>query len=244
MSFHLPTTEDKADYVLNQFNRVAQRYDLANDAISLGMHRLWKKKAIEALEMKPDGQYLDVCCGTGDLTLRIVENLSPFGSVIGLDFAANMLEVARMRAAMARARLASVSFIEGDALNLPFADHYFDGAIISFGLRNLTDLQRGLSQMARVVKPGGKVVNLDLGHPTNLIFKPIYHFYFSQIVPIIGQILQGNKIAYTYLPASLNTYPRPEGITSLFAAAGLKDIKHIPLAFGSVALHIGTCDGK
>lgn len=242
MSFHLPTTEEKADYVLNQFNRIAKRYDIANDAISLGMHRLWKKQAIEALQIKPDRQYLDVCCGTGDLTLRIADKLSAGGKVTGLDFAAKMLELARSRAQMSKS--SSVCFIEGDALNLPFADHSFDGAIISFGLRNLSDLGRGLSEMARVVKPGGKVINLDLGHPTNGLFAPLYYFYFSQIVPIIGQILQNNKAAYTYLPASLNTYPKPEGISNLFAAAGLKDIKHIPLAFGSVALHIGTCNGK
>ncbi len=196
MSFHLPTIEEKADYVLNQFNRIAKRYDLANDAISLGMHRLWKEKAIRALEIKPEGKYLDVCCGTGDLTLRIANNLSKAASVTGVDFSPNMLELAKIRLSKVKDQSQStkiwpaVDFIEGDAQNLPFPDNSFDGAAISFGLRNLSNLDKGLSEMTRVVTPGGKVVNLDLGHPTNWLFTPIYYFYFRHIVPIIGQVLQ------------------------------------------------------
>lgn len=242
MSFRLPTANEKADYVLNQFNRIARHYDLANDAISLGMHRLWKEEAIKALQMKPDGCYLDVCCGTGDLTQRIASRLSAAGQVIGLDFAENMLELAQMRwDGVKSAQSPLVQFIAGDALSLPFADDHFDGAVISFGLRNLADFSKGLSEMARVVKPGGRVINLDLGRPTNWLFKPLYYFYFRQLVPIIGQLLQNDRTAYTYLPKSLDIYPPADGITELFAGAGLKEIKYIPLAMGSVALHTGTC---
>ncbi len=280
MSFRLPTTEEKADYVLNQFNRIAKRYDLANDTISLGMHRLWKEKAIIALDVKPGGKYLDVCCGTGDLTLRIAKKifktrtsgivptlvkstqdsatnspssndiisdyLSSNGTVVGLDFSPNMLEIAKVRFDKEKSHLLypefmpSVSFVEGDAQSLPFSDNYFDGAIISFGLRNLTDLDKGLSEMVRVVKSGGNIVNLDLGRPTNVFFTPIYYFYFRHIVPIIGQLLQKDVKAYTYLPRSLDTYPAPVGISKLFQEAGLRNVQYLPLAMESVALHIGA----
>jgi demethylmenaquinone methyltransferase/2-methoxy-6-polyprenyl-1,4-benzoquinol methylase len=241
MSFQLPTTEEKADYVLKQFNRIARRYDLANDTISLGMHRFWKEAAINALEIKADGQYLDVCCGTGDLTLLIAQKLSSNGKVFGLDFSTGMLEVAKLRLSQSNGNnYESASFIEGDAENLPFADNQFDSAVISFGLRNLTHLDKGLAEMTRVVKSGGKVVNLDLGKPTGLFFPPFYYFYFRHIVPIIGQLLQKDMKAYTYLPQSLDTYPDPVGISKLFTAAGLTNVQHIPLAMGSVALHIGS----
>lgn len=243
MPFRLPTTEEKADYVLQQFDRIASRYDLTNDVISFGMHRLWKERAVTELGLKPDGAYLDVCCGTGDLTLTIAKRLPALGSVTGLDFSGNMLDVARNRESRARADhniQAKVAWCQGDAQNLPFDDNTFDGAIVSFGLRNLTDLQKGICEMARVVKPGAKVLNLDLGHPSVPIFAPLYKFYFSRVVPIVGDIIQNDRKAYTYLPESLTSYPKPEGITQLMRNAGLTDIKHIPLAMGSVALHCGT----
>jgi len=236
MSFQLPTTDQKRDYVLRQFDRIAFRYDLSNDVISFGMHRLWKETAIDALQVRGGGSYLDVCCGTGDLAYRLAEKVGPTGKVVGLDFSPKMLETARMRNPGAT----TIEWLEGDAQNLPFDDGTFDGAIISFGLRNLTDLQKGLSEMTRVVKPGGRVVNLDLGHPTAPVFTPLYFMFFRHVVPLIGQIIQNDRAAYTYLPTSLQTYPKPEGITAMFKSVGLKEVVHQPLAFGSVALHAGT----
>jgi demethylmenaquinone methyltransferase/2-methoxy-6-polyprenyl-1,4-benzoquinol methylase len=240
MPFQLPSAEEKAAYVERQFDRIAFRYDLANDCISFGMHRLWKKKAIAQLKIKPGGKYLDVCCGSGDLALRIAEQCGPGSSVTGFDFSQKMLDVAANRSrnsTIARAR--EISWLRGDAQNLPFADNTFDGAIISFGLRNLTDLQKGINELARVVKPGARVVNLDLGHPTAPLFTPLYFFFFRHIVPIIGSVLQGDRAAYTYLPTSLDTYPKPDGITKLFENANLEDVDYEPLAVGSVALHSG-----
>jgi demethylmenaquinone methyltransferase/2-methoxy-6-polyprenyl-1,4-benzoquinol methylase len=242
MSFKLPESAEKADYVLNQFDRIAARYDLTNDVISLGMHRLWKAKAVSSLIGNKSGKYLDVCTGTGDLALTIASRLNSGGQVVGLDFSANMLSVASSRANNAQAKGAincMVAFSQGDAQNLPFDDNSFDGAIISFGLRNLTNLSCGLSEMARVVKPGGRVVNLDLGHPTLPLFAPFFLTYFRHVVPVIGDLLQKDKQAYTYLPESLNTYPKPDKISELFSEAGLKNVQYLPLALGSVALHVG-----
>jgi demethylmenaquinone methyltransferase / 2-methoxy-6-polyprenyl-1,4-benzoquinol methylase len=238
-SFKLPSVAEKAEYVHDQFERIARRYDLANDCISMGMHRLWKQAAVNALAARPDGSYLDVCCGTGDLALTIARRMGERGKVTGLDFSGNMLEVARDRGARGNVAC-ELAWQQGDAQNLPFADGQFDGAIISFGLRNLTDLQKGLNEMRRVVRPGGRVINLDLGDPTMPLFTPIFNAYFRHIVPIIGEVLQNDRKAYTYLPESRNTYPKPEVLTEMFKRAGLVDVQWKPLAMGSVAMHVGT----
>jgi demethylmenaquinone methyltransferase/2-methoxy-6-polyprenyl-1,4-benzoquinol methylase len=243
MSFKLPGASEKAEYVHRQFERIANRYDLTNDVISLGMHRSWKWQAVEALGLKTHNSYLDVCCGTGDLALVIAKRLSERGRITGVDFSANMLAVAQQRGRRAtRSGLVhcQLEWKQGDALDLPFAENTFHGAVISFGLRNLTDLVAGLKQMARVVKPGGHVVNLDLGHPTLPLFAPMFLSYFRHVVPVIGSILQNDRQAYTYLPESLNTYPKPEELTEMFIKAGLTEVKWRPLALGSVALHVGT----
>ncbi|MBX9668176.1 MAG: bifunctional demethylmenaquinone methyltransferase/2-methoxy-6-polyprenyl-1,4-benzoquinol methylase UbiE [Candidatus Obscuribacterales bacterium] len=249
MPFQLPTQDEKHRYVHDQFERIAAKYDLANDVISMGMHRLWKKQAVDILiggpkgrlmsEQRRSGQYLDVCCGTGDLALSIARRLNPNGKVVGLDFSNKMLEVARARSQKSPPRSA-ISFEQGDAQELPFEKNTFDGAIISFGLRNLTHFDRGLTEMARVVKPGGLVVNLDLGKPSGALFEPAFKLYFRHFVPIVGAVLQNDKKAYTYLPESKSTYPDPDGISRLFEGAGLEQVQHIPLSSGSVALHLGV----
>jgi demethylmenaquinone methyltransferase/2-methoxy-6-polyprenyl-1,4-benzoquinol methylase len=242
MTFQLPTKEEKADYVLKQFDRIAAGYDLTNDAISLGMHRSWKDRAVRELCAGNGTRFLDVCCGTGDLALKIAQHIAARdgAAVTGLDFSSNMLKVAARRLEQSRPDTSKVEWINGDAQNLPWANDTFDGAINSFGLRNLTDLQKGINEMARVVKQGAKVINLDLGHSEIPIFRDMFSIFFGRVVPIIGSILQRDRSAYTYLPESLSTYPKPDAISHMFRTAGLTDVRHVSLALGSVALHIGT----
>jgi demethylmenaquinone methyltransferase/2-methoxy-6-polyprenyl-1,4-benzoquinol methylase len=245
-SFQLPSTDEKADYVQKQFDRIAKKYDLANNLISLGMHRLWKQRAIkeltESLSSRDRNPYLlDVCTGTGDLALSLAEKFPGGCQITGLDFSGEMLAVAEQRSAHAPSAVRScLNWKQGDAQSLPFADNSFDGAIISFGLRNLTDLQKGLNEMSRVVKPGGRVVNLDLGQPTMPVFTPFFLFFFDNIVPLIGELIQQDRQAYTYLPESRKAYPNPQKLSSMFQNAGLSDVRWISLACGSVALHVGT----
>ncbi len=243
MTFRLPTSQEKNSYVHNQFERIAGRYDLTNDVISLGMHRQWKGAAVKTLGLRPEGSYLDVCCGTGDLALRIASELGSAGKVTGLDFSGNMLSVASARGLKAHESKeisCRLEWVQGDAQALPFPDNSFDGAIISFGLRNLTDLQRGLSELARVVKPGARVINLDVGHPSLPLFTPVFKFYFRHIVPLIGAAIQNDRQAYTYLPESARAFARPEELISMLAEAGLKEIRLAQLALGSVAMQVGT----
>lgn len=252
MSFKLPTKEDKHEYVHDQFERIAKGYDLSNDVISVGMHRAWKLRAINELmglgqnkaKTEHGEKYLDICCGTGDLALAMAKQAVAGTKITGLDFSQNMLDLAgerqkRLARRKDRIKTVQMEWICGDAQHLPFEDNTFDGAIISFGLRNLTDLQKGLDEMARVVKPGGRVVNLDLGHSTVPLFAPIFDAYFSNVVPVIGGILQNDRQAYKYLPESGRAYPRPEAISEMFKKAGLINVRHIPQALGTVALHVG-----
>jgi demethylmenaquinone methyltransferase / 2-methoxy-6-polyprenyl-1,4-benzoquinol methylase len=238
-SFTFPSQKDKAGYVHCQFERLAAKYDFANDVISFGMHRLWKEQAVECLNCFPEGSYLDVCCGTGDLALRIAGKLASVGSVTGLDFSESMLSVARSRTVKTKIKC-ELAWVAGDAQSLPFATNSFDGAVISFGLRNLTDYALGIREMARVVKPGARVVNLDLGRTDLPVFAQLFSFYFGKIVPLLGQIIQRDHAAYTYLPESAKRYLKPEEVTSAFKEAGLIDVGYLPLAGGSVALHWGT----
>lgn len=245
-SFQLPSTDEKADYVLKQFDRIARKYDIANDLISVGMHRLWKQRAIKELTAhiganNSTPSFLDVCTGTGDLALSIAKKYDGKCRITGIDFSGEMLAVAQQRSKHAPSVVqSSLSWKQGDAQNLPFPDNSFDGAIISFGLRNLTDLQKGLDEMSRVVKPGGRVVNLDLGQPTMPVFTPLFLFFFDNVVPVIGELIQQDRQAYTYLPESRKTYPAPEKLSSMFQLAGLSDVHCASLAMGSVALHVGT----
>jgi len=243
MTFRLPSLEEKAEYVLKQFDRIAYKYDLANDVISLGMHHFWKEAAVDALNINANGHYLDLCCGTGDLALEIAKKLNARGKVTGVDFSGNMLAIASRRsldALKSGTIKIEINWLRATAERLPFTNRLFDGAIVGFGLRNLTNLEQGIAEMARVVKCAGTVVNLDLGHPSAPVFAPFYELYFNHLVPLVGQILSGDRLAYTYLPSSLKAYPKPPEITAVFEKMGLTDIVYRSLAFGAVALHKGT----
>ncbi len=241
MSFRLPTRQEKSFYVHNQFERIARRYDLTNDVISLGMHRLWKASAVDALAVHPGGSYLDLCCGTGDLALLIARRLNTTGSVTAVDFSPAMLEIARRREGEDRLRgFAQISWTLADAQKLPFPDNSFDGALISFGLRNLTSLEQALREMARVVKTDGHVVNLDVGHVENSFLAPLFRLYFGWAVPLIGDLIQGDKQAYTYLPESARLFPPPGHIATAMHEAGLSGVVIRNFAGGAASMQVGT----
>lgn len=216
------------------FDRIAPRYDLLNRAMTAGLDGRWRQAAAAAADLAAGDRALDCCTGTGDLALALADRVTRSGEVVGVDFAEEMLVRARAKAA---ARGARIDFRPGDALDLPFADGSFDAATVAFGIRNVSDLDRGLAEMARVVRPGGRVVVLEITTPRRL--RRFYEVWFDRVVPRLGRVLGRDGAAYSYLPASVRRFPDPPALAARMAAAGLVDVRWRPLAGGIVALHHG-----
>jgi demethylmenaquinone methyltransferase / 2-methoxy-6-polyprenyl-1,4-benzoquinol methylase len=220
--------------VQNMFDQLASRYDLLNQVISMGMHWGWKRKAVAALGLRPGDAVLDVCTGTGDNLGLLRQVVGSQGQVVGLDFSANMLAMAQQRYAQTDPAL---QLHQGDAMALPFADDSFEGVLISFGLRNVADRTICLAELARVVKPGGHVVNLDT---TPDPWLPGFTWYFKHVVPKVGGLLAGNAPAYAYLAQSSAAFLAPKQLIPLFAQTGLQSVYAKRMGFGSVAMVVGS----
>lgn len=224
-----------ADEVRAMFDRIAPRYDLLNRAMTAGIDGGWRRAAAAAADLAAGDRALDVCTGTGDLALELAGRVTGLGEVVGVDFAPAMVARARAKAA---ARGRAIDFRVADALDLPFPDGAFDAATVAFGIRNVADLDAGLGEMARVVRPGGRVVVLEIAAPARL--RRFYGLWFDRVVPRLGRVLGRDGAAYAYLPASVRRFPEPPALAGRMAAAGLSDVRWRPLAFGIVTLHRGT----
>ncbi len=226
-----------SEQVQGMFDRVAGRYDLLNSLMSAGLHHRWRKRAADVAVLAPDASVLDVCCGTGDLTLELAGRLSPGGQIVGCDFSEPMLDLAREKAVERGA--AGVRFEWADALSLPYDDDRFDTVTVGFGLRNFADWDKGLCEMARVLKPNGKLVILEFTKPTRPPFSTFYSLWFDRLAPVLGK-LSDNPEAYAYLTESLNTFPGPRGLAERMDTAGFQRIHYRILAGGIVTIHSGT----
>jgi demethylmenaquinone methyltransferase/2-methoxy-6-polyprenyl-1,4-benzoquinol methylase len=213
--------------VRSMFDRIAPVYDGMNRVMTAGLDRRWRRAAAEAV-VRPGDKVLDSCCGTGDLAIAAAE---AGGKVIGIDFSKPMLERARRKAP-------ELEWVEGDALALPFADESFDAATVGFGVRNLSELDKGLRELRRVLHPGGRLAILEITRPRGLL-APFYRLWFDVLIPAAGKILPGGS-AYTYLPASVRRFPDPEGLAKLMDEAGFGEIRWRLFAGGIVALHTGV----
>lgn len=220
------------------FDRVAGRYDLLNSLMSAGLHHRWRERAADVAALAPGASILDVCCGTGDLTFEVARRVSPGGHVVGCDFSEPMLDLAREKAERRRG-VDGVRFEWADALSLPYDDCCFDAVMVGFGLRNFADWDRGLREMARVLKPTGKLVVLEFTKPTRRPFSTFYSLWFDRLAPVLGKV-SDNPEAYAYLTESLNTFPGPHGLAEKIDAAGLQRIRYRILAGGIVAIHSGV----
>ena len=213
--------------VRSMFDRIAPVYDSMNRLMTAGLDRRWRREAAEAV-VKPGDRVLDSCCGTGDLAIAAA---AAGGNVTGVDFSKPMLERARRKAP-------ELEWIEGDALALPFADESFDAATVGFGVRNLSELDKGLHELRRVLRPGGRLAILEITRPTGVV-APFYRLWFDVLIPAAGKVLPGGS-AYTYLPASVRRFPDPEGLARLMDEAGFGEIRWRLFAGRIVALHTGV----
>ena len=213
------------------FDRISGLYDLMNSVMTAGLHHRWRERAADLAAVRPGDRALDVATGTGDLALELARRVMPGGEVVGSDFSEGMLEHARRKAA----GVDGVRFEQANALALPYGDGEFAAATVGFGARNFSDLDQGLREMARVVRPGGRVVVLEITTPTKPPLSTFFRLWFDRIVPKLGR-----DEAYTYLPNSVKRFPGPEALAGAMDAAGLRDIRWILTAGGIIALHVGT----
>jgi demethylmenaquinone methyltransferase/2-methoxy-6-polyprenyl-1,4-benzoquinol methylase len=229
-------TEEFADQVRGMFDRIAGVYDLMNSAMTAGLHHQWRERAVERAEVGPGTDALDVCCGTGDLALELRRRIGPDGRVVGCDFSEPMLELARRKSGDEGL---PVEFGWADALELPYGDGSFDAVTIGFGARNLADLERGISEMTRVLRPEGRLVILEITRPQRQPLASFYSLWFDRLVPVLGT-LAGDPEAYSYLPDSVRTFPEPERLAAMLDAAGLGRIRWLLLGGGIIAIHSAT----
>lgn len=224
--------------IQTMFSTIAHRYDLLNKVLSLGIDRSWRKFAVNQLVKRENAHYLDVATGTCDVALEIVNSLKG-SKVTGVDFSEGMLELGKEKVINAGLNdRIDVRF--GDATDLPFEDNAFDGTIIAFGIRNVQDYEKGISEMGRVIKSGCNVVILEFTTVQSKIFKPLYIFYITKILPFIGELISGKKGAYKYLPDSMLNFPVPDELKRAMEEVGLQDVRYYKLTFGIVAVHVGT----
>lgn len=222
----------RPDEVREMFDRITPGYDRMNRVMSLGMDGRWRARAVRAAGVGRGDRAVDVCCGTGDLAIALLDAVSTRGRVVGVDFSERMLEAAR-------AKSSQVEWVRGDALDLPFADAEFDAATIGFGMRNLADPGRGFAELRRVVRPGGRVVCLELTEPPAMV-APFARLWTDRAVPALGRVLARERDAYRYLPASVHRFPPAAELAAIMRTAGLERVGFRRLSGGAVALHAGT----
>jgi demethylmenaquinone methyltransferase/2-methoxy-6-polyprenyl-1,4-benzoquinol methylase len=229
--------DEFSSQVRGMFDRIAGVYDLLNTVMTAGLHHAWRERAADRAELSAGDAALDLCCGTGDLALELRERVGPTGRVVGADFSERMLELANDKAA--ERGVADVTFEWADALELPYSDASFDAVTVGFGVRNLADIGAGISEMARVLKPGGRCVILEITQPQKPPLSTFFGIWFDRIVPVLGR-LAGDPEAYEYLPESVRSFPPPEGLARLMDEAGLVGIRYTVLAGGIIAIHSGA----
>ncbi len=227
----------KSERIRRMFGSIAPRYDLLNRVLSLSIDRRWRSFARRNLELllPPEARILDLCTGTGDVALEF----SGRGEVIGCDFCHEMLVIGQQK--VRRRRLnGRVKFVEGDALQLPFRSDFFDLITIAFGFRNLEDYSAGLREMHRVLKARGRLAILEFSQPRWPVFRQVYHFYFTRLLPLVGRIVSGKDGPYSYLPESVGEFPTPDRLGRMILESGFLEVSHLPLTGGIATLHVSV----
>ena len=227
----------KERYVEGLFAAIAPKYDLLNSVISFNRHRRWRRFAVKAAGLAPGDLALDVAAGTGDFSFELAEAVGGTGSVVAVDFCAPMVEIGRRKSE--RRGYGNISWMLGNATGLPFEADVFDCAVIGFALRNVASAQRTIAEMARVIKPGGRVVSLEINKPTSALFRPIWAAYFYGLLPGLARALGGKREAYTYLPDSVKRFYSRQELSQIMLDSGLEDVRVYDLTMGVVCAHVG-----
>lgn len=234
------TVDKSGDRIRRMFGEIAPRYDALNRLLSAGIDRHWRRRTVRLVPPTGTSPILDLCTGTGDLALEYFRASEAEVRVVGADFCHPMLTLGRQKAARAGAA-DRVSFVEADALELPWGDDEFQIVCVAFGLRNVSDTDRGLREMVRVCQPGGRVAVLEFSIPERQPWRGVYQWYFKHVLPRIGQTFARNReSAYNYLPASVEQFPSGQVLAEWLEAAGLVDVKLFPMTLGVVTLYLGT----
>jgi demethylmenaquinone methyltransferase/2-methoxy-6-polyprenyl-1,4-benzoquinol methylase len=230
----LPSASEKRSYVRQMFADIAPRYDLMNRLMTLGRDQVWRRTVVRLCNLPAGGRLLDVATGTGDIAYEALRSDASLQAV-GIDLTREM-----MLAGQGKHPGLSFPFAEGDALALPFADGAFDAACSGFMMRNVVNIRAAFAEQARAVRPGGRVVCLEITLPRTPVFGQLFRFYFFKVVPLVGGLISGRREAYTYLPHSALAFPRPQELARIMASVGLRDVHYRLAMFGTVAVHWGT----
>jgi demethylmenaquinone methyltransferase / 2-methoxy-6-polyprenyl-1,4-benzoquinol methylase len=229
--------EEKEGLVRAHFDSIARKYDLMNTLLSFGIHHYWKRVAVRLAAVEEDIAILDICGGTGDLSLLAAPSLGPSGRIILCDINRAMIEAGRQKIARSHYR-ESISYVQGDGESLSFPHGAFDRVLVGFGIRNLVHLDQGLREMYRVLKPGGRFVCLEFSKPTSAWFRMLYDFYSFRIMPVAGRLLAGSDKAYTYLPESIRTFPDADRLSEILSEIGFIEVRYRRLTNGIAVIHV------
>ena len=232
----------QAQRIKNLFSAIAGYYDFLNALLSLKRDKMWRRETVKASDVKPTHKVLDVCTGTGELALAYSDKIGAEGFVIGSDFCFEMLVIGdqKLQQPVGAVSNRTTNFLAADTLTLPFLENTFDVVSVGFGIRNVSDLEMGIREMMRVAVPGGRIVILEFTQPTNLLFRGLYYFYFTKILPFVGNLISRNKDdAYGYLPRSVMKFPNCDALKSVMEQCGLIDVRFHRKTFGIVAIHVG-----
>lgn len=232
----------QAHRIKNLFSAIARHYDFLNSLLSLKRDKVWRQETVKASEVEPASKVLDVCTGTGELALAYTDKLGTDGFVIGSDFCFEMLVIGdrKLQQPVGAVSNRTTSFLAADTLTLPFLDNTFDIVSVGFGIRNVSDLEMGIQEMTRVAAPGGRVAILEFTQPVNPLFRSLYYFYFTKVLPFLGNLISRNKDdAYGYLPRSVMKFPDCDALKTVMEQCGLTDVRYQRKTFGIVAIHVG-----